>query len=710
MSTAFDALRPVLRSLIRSKTYAMATLLTLVLTLAQVIAVLTVVDQVLLRPLPYTDANRLAIIWEHSRSGDTRLPSYPEFLDLEEHARSYLSLGYLLPRGVDIVTPGGAIRAGVGNVSPGFFRMLGARTAHGRLFTADEERRGRGDVVVLSYDLWQRAFGGDPAIVGRSIRVGQATERVIGILPRGVGYPAWVSLWRPIGAIYDNEAMLRNRGGHADGRLIVRLRPGTTVASVVANLSAVQARWASADPGDADWTLMDVVPLEQDVVGDVTVPLRVLAAASMLIWLLMCLNISNLAVARGMRQARERAVQIALGATGARLAWQTLVEGILLALTGGVFGTALGAWVVRLVAAGAVPGLPRTQELTMDARIVAAAVMLAVLTGIAASVLPALRIGREGAMPALQFGRGSTSGRRESRVRGVLTVGQFGLALVLVVGAGLLVNTLGRLARVSLGFNPNHVITFYIFPPASQYGRPEQAAELYRTIIGRASAVPGMEAAAVVNTPPLTGGNVITKVVRPDAPLAVQSSALYFTVSDGYLRTMGLHLLRGRWFTATDMATASDGVVIDAAMAARDWPNQDPIGRPVTLFRASANRPGYGQPMPSVVIGVVDDVRQFGFTDTPGPEVYVPYTREVWPGIALEVRTTLSPSSAIAALRGMVSQLLPDIPFDNAVGDSGFRPLVSFAEASLAVPRYLARLVAVFAASAVLLAVIGITA
>jgi predicted permease len=246
------------------------------------------------------------------------------------------------------------------------------------------------------------------------------------------------------------------------------------------------------------------------------------------------------------------------------------------------------------------------------------------------------------------------------------------------------------------------------FSPSPKYDQPEQAADVYRRLIETVSAVPGVESAAVVNTPPLTGGSVVTRVTLPNSESAEPGSALYVTVSDGYLRTMGMRMLRGRWFTAADMAAPGSGVIVNAAMAQRYWPNEDPVGRAVTIFRSSQLRPGYGDPMPSIVIGVINDIRHFGFTDRFRRQVYVPYTREVWPGIGLLVRTASTPNAAIPNLRRAVREVLPDIPIDDASGTFGFRPLASFAGESLATQQYLSWLVSGFAASALLLAMIGI--
>jgi putative ABC transport system permease protein len=245
--------------------------------------------------------------------------------------------------------------------------------------------------VVLSHAFWQRAFGGDPTIIGRGITVNQSPVRVIGVLPRGAGYPSWANLWRPIGAIINTDATLKSRNLHSDGRIIARLQPGVDSTRGITALRVIQGRLASLVPEDADWTSIMLYPLESEIVGEVSPQLRVLAGASLLIWFLVCLNVASLAVARRISRAREMAVRIALGATRGRLAWQAVVEGLLLALGGGALGLLIAAWVVGLLRSASIPGLPRAEELGMDARVVAVAVVLAVLTGLVSSTLPALR-------------------------------------------------------------------------------------------------------------------------------------------------------------------------------------------------------------------------------------------------------------------------------------------------------------------------------
>jgi len=702
--------RHVLRSLRRAKAYTAASLLTLTIALTLLIVTGTVVDRVLIRDLPYYAPQQLRLVYEARANGDLRLASYPAFLDAQAQSRAVASLGYVRATGHNVQTSSGLIRATAANVTPGYFHVLGARPGLGRLFTAEEEAAGHGDAVVLSYAFWQRTFGGDSSIVGRPVTLDGSSVRVVGVLPRGVGYPSWASLWRPIGGILNTDATLVSRHLHSDGRVIARLRPGIDSIHAATVLSTVAARLAHAYTEDALWTSMVLPPLANEVLGDVSASLWVLAGAAGLIWLLMCVNVANLAVARSIARTREVAIHAALGATRLRLARRTILEGLTVAMAAGMLASLLSTWIVRRLATATVPGLPRTEELGMDVRVVVAAVAASVVTGLVASVLPALLPRSLRVVDALRHGRtASAGGRRGSRARHVLIGAQVGLALLLLIAAGLLAETLLRLSQRDLGFAPDQVSTFYVFPPAPKYNQSHQAAALYQRLIDAVAAIPGVESAAVVNTPPLTGGSVVTAVTLPTAaPSAEPGNALYITVSDEYLATMGLRLRQGRWFTAADMRARDDGVVINAAMARRYWPDQNPVGRALTIFRSSQARRGYGTPMPSTVIGMVDDVRHFGHTARAPAQVYVPYTREVWPGIALVVRTTARPELAIPTLRRTVRDMLPDIPLDDASGTFGFRPLTGFAAEAVAAQRYLAWLVTAFAVAALLLAVIGI--
>ena len=673
--------------------------------------VAAVADRALLRPLPFDDPSRLVMLFEAGAGADRRLASYPTFLDWQRDARGFAGLGFARANVMVWRTAEGPERITAAFVSPGFLRVLGARPQLGRVFAPDEERAG--DVVVLSDALWRRAFGADPAIVGRHVTFDDAVVTVVGVLPPGAGYPKWAELWRPIAAAVDHDPALASRHHHSDSRTIARLRPGVSLAAALGQLATVERRLASVYPEQgAAWVGADALPLAHEFVGETAAPLGALAGAAALVLLVASVNVATLLLLRAAARERELAVRAALGAGRSRLVRVMLLECLTLGAGAAALGIALAALALRLLRDAAPDAIPRAVELGLDVRTAALVLLLAAVATAVASAGPLLRTARAGEPSCvLGAGRRVAGGRGAGRARGALVVVQLALAVALLAGAGLLLESFRRLRRVDLGFDPSDVTTFWVAPPKGRYDQPAQAAALYRRLMDAVAAVPGVEGVAVVNHVPLGGGWIPTNVVVPGRPTAADGGddALYKTVSLDYLRVLHIALKRGRWFDAGDMRGGGDGVVVNEAFARRYWPNADPVGRPVTVFRSSQSRPGFGDPEPSTVIGVVADVRHLSVTDDPAPEVLVPYTREVWPGITLVVRSPRAFARLEPALRRAVLTVEPDLPVrGGGVHTDGFHPLAAVVDANFTDRRVETTLLGAFAAVALGLAALGL--
>ena len=578
------------RSLRKRPGFAASVIATLGIAVAAASTIAAVADQALLRPLPFRDPSRVLLVWEKSNGGDFRLPSYPTFLDWQRTSRAFADLGYA--RGnVDLLsTREGAVRATTAFVSPRFLSALGASPTIGRFFLADEEAAGRGDAVVLSERFWRAQFGGDPGVVGKSITLSGRSVTVVGVIATSMSYPLWADMWRPMSAVIDTDPALASRHHHTDSRLLGRLRPGIATVEAMSELATIQRGLATTYPEHGpEWTAADFNALSFEFVGRSAPALGTLAGAVALTLLIACVNVATLLLLRTFARERELAIRSALGAGRSRLVRLTLVESGVLGLLAMLVAVVLTWWGLSLVRNAAPETVPRTSELVFDWRVGTLVIALTVLATMIAASISSVRAFRAGTLEALRAGWQPTSGGRAgNRWRAALASTQLALALTLITGAGLLIDSFRQLRQVDLGFDPQNLASFWILPPTPKYGEPTQDAALYARLQEAASAVPGVEGAAIVNHIPLAGGWAVTKLLTPGRTPAADGSdaALYKTVSENYLRVMKGRVLRGRWFTDADIRGAGNGIVINERVAKRFWPDTDPVGQPITVFRS----------------------------------------------------------------------------------------------------------------------------
>ena len=706
-----DSFRHAIRSLARSPGFAIVSILTLALGIGATTAVVSVVDHVLLHALPFRDADRLVLLLERDAHGAMRTPSAPTAHDWRNDPgvrSAFDGISFVRGDGVLLGIGEGAERAAAAYVGPEFFTLIGARPILGRTLVADDHRPGAPPVIVISSELWHRRFGGDPGIVGHTLAVDSVPSTIVGVMPAGATWPDFASIWESVSQ-YTHQDILTRRGLHADSRTIGRLRPGIDSARAMAAMRAIEARLGQDYPADqARWSAA-LQSLRTAIVGDVGPMLLMLAAAAALVLLLACANVGNLLLVRLSTRARELAVRSALGASRGRLVRQLLGESALLAVTGGVLGTLLAAFAIDLARTLPPNRLPRVQELSVDGRVLVVGAAASLLTAIVFGVWPAIRATGSSLAESLRAdARGATGGRAESRVRRVLVVAQFGLALVLLVGAGLLLQSFRRAATVDAGFDPSGLVTVRIDPGAA-YRAPDAAAALYRRLIEATRAVPGVVDAAFINHVPFGGAAITTSVeIEGRGTRDTASNQIFYrTVSDGYARTMKLSMIVGRWFDGSDVRSPGGSFVINEAMARRYWPGASAIGKRITVRRASQARPDFGQPLPGTVIGVIHDVHQAGLDVPPDPEVYVPYTLETWPWGSLVVRVH-DRGGAMPALRRAIASVDPGLLPAGAAGENAFGSLDEAIAATLASRKLPMTLIGVFAACALALAAIGL--
>ncbi|MGH7712690.1 MAG: FtsX-like permease family protein, partial [Gemmatimonadaceae bacterium] len=551
-------------------------------------------------------------------------------------------------------------------------------------------------------------FGGDPAIVGRTVIVDSVAVTIIGVLPVGAVYPTFADLWQPISR-YRHPDVLQQRGFHADSRTIGRLRLGVDSTRAAGLMRTVGARLAAAFPLEQESWMPAMIPVQQELLGNVGPMLWTLSAAAIAVLLLACANVAGLLLARLTTRGRELALRSAIGASRRRIVRQLLTESLLLSALGGAAGAMLALWSVNASRSFLAEKLPRVDELSVDWRVLLLATTATVLTAVMCGLWPAVLATRARGRDVLQAqGSGSIGTRAVSRLRRVFVTMQFALALVLLVCAGLLVQSFRRAANVDVGFDASGILTFRIQPPAA-YAEPGQTAELYARLMDAAKGVPGVVDAAFINHAPF-GRAAITTTLTIDGRATLDSSnqIFYRTVSSSYLRTMQMTMQRGRWFGDADMRTPGGAFVINETMARLFWPGSSAVEQRLTVTRASQSRKDFGQPLSGIVIGVVADVHQSSQDAAPAPEVYVPYTLETWPWGMLIVRArdgTRSIPSLVRAVRSVESSLIQD----DAAAASEFGVMQEAITNSLQ-PRLLTiQFIGAFAVCALVLACMGMS-
>jgi len=703
-------LRFALRHLARHPAFAAVAILTLALGIGANAAIFSVLDAVLLEPLPYPQPERLVQV--HSAfpglGFDKFWVSPPEYFDLDRWAESYSALGAYVVT-IENVASDPPQRATTAYVTAPLWKALGVTPLHGRTFTAEEDRPDTEEVAVLGHGIWQRAFGGDPGIVGERVEVDGIFRTVVGVLPPEVDLDdAGVEVWLP--ARFD-PAEPGGRGSHFL-YLIGRLAPGISVERAQAELDLLLTRWQEEYPNDhapnAEGHPYYVKPLKEELVGEARPAMMLLLGAVGLVLLVACVNVANLLLARAERRQREIAVRTALGAGRTRLLGQLLTESLVLALAGGVLGLVVAHWGLRALLAAYPDAVPRVGTIGLDLSVLAFTLAVALVTGVGFGLAPALQVGRRDAFGALRQGSRSGGGRR--RLSHGLVVVEVALAALLVVGAGLLLKSFWALVDQDPGFDAGGLLTFQVELPAESYPEPREVTAFYQRLDTRLEALPGVvSAAAMSGMPPLRRVNANTTEIEglPEMPdgSGEPNVDYYQFVSPGYFETLGIEVVAGRSFTSADGAGAPPVVIVNRKMAERFWPDQEAVGRRL-------RRGWWGDEEPwHTVVGVVEDVKQGGMDQEPGTELYflhnqVPGALAAVEGqaprtMSLVVRTEREPMSLAGSVRAGVAELDPALPL------ADLRPMEEVVSGSLERRRFLALLVGLFAALALLLAAVG---
>ena len=686
------------RTIRRSPGFALAVVLTLALGIGANSAIFSVVHAVLLRPLPFGEPDRLVRLYgrypEVGRTGT----SLPDFQDWRAQSHSFAQMAARYNAAFVLTGEGEPERVIADRVTANFLGTFGVRPALGRSFLPEEEQVGGDDrVVILDYGYWQRRFAGDPRIVGRQIQLSGQPFQVVGIAPKDFRIARDVDLYAPARA----DTTMPRRAEFLD--VYARLKPGVSVQQADADLAAVLRHLAEEYPATNATIRSEVIGLQDDMVQGVRPALLAFMGAVALVLLIACANVANLLLARAATRDREVAVRVALGAGRARLMRQLLTESVVLAIIGGALGLAMATWAVAAVRGTDVRFLPRQGEISIDGTIVAFTLVLSVATGLLFGLAPAIRLSRGSLHATLREGARGATGGSLARVRGALVLGEVAVALMLLVGAGLLIRSFDKLTKVDLGFEPSQVLTYSVTFPSAKFGDRDQAAPLYDALLERAKALPGVQQAALSADLPMGGASYLSFSIqgrpdRPERPGAAPEDMQPFAVSPDYFATMHIPLKRGRLITAADRAGATPVAVISEEAARRFFADgRDPIGSRLTF-----GNPANPKTTWMTIVGIVGNIAQEGVTAKPYAQLYQSIDQSPTRVVYVSLRSDRDPLLLASSVRGTVRAVDPDL----LVND--IQTLEDRVSQNIARPRLSVLLIGAFSAIALLLAAIGI--
>ncbi len=696
MTGLLHDLRYAFRTIRKQPVFAAIAVLTLGLGIGANTAIFSVVHTVLLQPAAYPKApDDVLVLSENSKNWDDISVSYPNFKDWQSENRSFESLvGYLDGRR-NLTGLEEPLRLRALLVSHGYFSLMGVTPLHGRFFSPDEDQPGAPGRVVLNYPLWQNRFGGDPAVVGNTVRLDDASYTIIGVLPAGFEAQPRECAYTPLEPWADKDDT-RDRGNHQGIRVLGRLRQGVTFEEARVEMETLQARLEAQYPDTNTGIGVNVERLHDHLVADYEATLLLLLGAVGLVLLIACTNVAQLLLARAMGRRRDAAIQVALGAGKRRLVQQSLTESVLLALLGGSLGLTLafsGLGVLRDLLPTDVPGLDHVQ---ISGPILFYTLVVSVMTGILFGAVPALVAFRAQPMDPLKEGSRDTGGRK-GMGRGLL-VAEVALATILLIGASLLIRSVYELTRVDPGFHPDRLLTMQIGLPESLY-EGERRSSFVHEMQERMEALPGVASAAVGLNFPMMDFRWSSIFIVGDHPVPPRSelpASVFSPVETGFFETFGIPLVRGRTFLDTDDADAPRVVVINQALANRFWPNENPIGK-----RLKQGWPESDTPWREIV-GVVGDTKQMGLDEEPLMQTYMPARQYALWAVRLALRTEVEPLTLVASAKGVVRAMDPNLPVYE------IETMDDVISASVAPRRFTMVLLGIFAALALVLAAIGL--
>jgi predicted permease len=707
MRTLLQDLRYGARMLVKNPGFSLIAVLTLALGIDATTAIFSVVNAVLLSPLPYAEPERLTLIWTSAESIGLKQNwvSEPEVLDFREQAKLFEGFGVINAPGFRLTGSDEPEQLNGARISTNLFSLLGVKMTIGRDFALDEEKPGAARVAILSHGLWQRRFGGEQAVIGSTISLNGNPTTVVGVLPPHFALmlppeahvPADLDVWIPYAADYAKQDRLSH------GMTVIgRLKHGVTVAQAQAEMDAIAARLDSLHYWNAGFGVK-VVSMHGDIVKRVRPALLVLLGAVGFVLLIACANVANLLLARAAAREKEIVIRSALGAGRRRVVRQLLTESVLLSLPGGLCGLLLAMWGVDLLLKLSPPDLPRVEEVSINGWVLLFTLSLTALTGMLFGLAPALQSSKTDLTNSLKEGGRSVAGGAGHRWRNAIVVGEIALSLVLLISAGLVMRSFWRLMKVDPGFDPHHVLAMSLSLPGAKYPDGPARVNFYHQLIERVQALPGVESAAAISHLPLSQDyHADTMTFEGVTANAERGNLASFEIdhrvaTSDYLKVMKTPLLAGRFFTPQDVSDQNRVVVIDETLARRLWPNASPLGKRVTR--------GYFPEKPEAwfeIIGVVKHIRHHRLDADVREQVYFPHPLRPRSNMTLAIRTASDPVRQVSAVRQAVRSLDPDLPVYQ------IRTMDGLVANALAPGRFTLLLLTIFAGVAGLLAMIGI--
>ena len=696
-----------LRMVRRSPGFAAVAVLTLALGIGANTAIFSVVNAVILRPLPFQHPERLVRVLSvrlRDKAGEDA--SYPDFLDWRSQNHVFDRMGVFRTEGFTLTGRGQAVHLQGSIVSAEMFALLGVKPLLGRTFLPEEDKPGTtngGDAVILSHRLWRERFGAEPGVVGQAIQLDNKSSTIVGVMPDGFQFPiraGHIDLWVTIARDSENGqmSMAAQRGAHYLD-VMARLKPAVTIAQAEAEMNTIVSGLNKQYPENAPRGVRIVPELDQ-MVGDVRPALLVLLGTVGCVLLIACANVANLMLARATSRQREMAIRSALGAGKRRIIRQVFTESLVLALAGGALGTLLALWVTDFLVRLIPEDIPRLSAIHLDSHVLVFTIALSFGTGLLFGMAPAMQVSTSGLSESLkEGGRGATAGVHRRRVRSALVVIEVAVAAMLLVGAGLLIQSFVRLERVDPGFNPHQVLTFKVELPGSRYSAAHMV-DLFRQIAARLNQLPSVRSASALYPFTLNGDEAATSfdiegrsVAEADRPRTA-----YTWVEPGFFRTLGIPMLSGRDFTPQDDLKATPVIIINETLARRFFPNENPVGKRINTGIVN----GYKQPPMREIIGVVGNVKQEGLGADVAPAAYVSVAQSPFDVLTFVVRTEVDPENIVAAARNEVAGVDKDLPIFDV------KTLDQYVSESVAQPHFSSLLLGIFAGLALALAAVGL--
>ncbi|MEP7343457.1 MAG: ABC transporter permease [Acidobacteriota bacterium] len=712
MNNLIQDLRYSLRMLLKKPGFTLIAIVTLALGIGANTAIFSVVNAVLLRPLPYPQPERLVALWETNkqRAISKGTLSYPNFYDARAQSQSFDQMASYYTSSVALTGIATPINLRSAVVSAELFPLLGNKPQMGRWFLPEEGKPGSstGRAVIISHGLWQRQFSGDANIVGRSVVLNGKPSSIVGVMPAGFQFPIEadpIEVW--LTSAIDSEksnpkepANDEQRGEHYISA-VGRLKSGVTVEQAQADVALIAANLEKQYPDTNTRHGFRLIPFHQDIVSDYRSALWIILGAVGCVLLIACVNVANLLLARATARYKEIAVRAALGANRWRVIRQLLTESLVLSLAGGVMGLLLAWWGTEVLIRLIPENVPRLSEISIDRWVFGFTLLVSAVTGIVFGLVPALQASKIELTEAMkEGGRAAGPGGARARLRNSLVVAEIAIAMVLLISAGLLLKSFRKLQQVEVGFNTNHVLTAVVEIPDARYPKPEQAAAFYKSLVEKVKTLPGVERVSAIMPQPLSGDSysISFEIEGRNIPKGEQPSSHFRTISLDYFNTMKIPLVAGRDFTARDDENSLPVIIVNEAFAQKTFPGESPIGKHI--------KPGIsleGESKWREIVGVVKNVKhRQPLTRDYEPEYYVPHPQIPLTGMSLIIRTSNEPTGFAAAIQRQVSSLDKDVPVYR------IKTLDQYLGVAVAQPKFNAMLLALFAGLALLLTAVGL--